>query len=463
MLKALMLRKKIDDFKKALAEIREKQAAFSTRESELETAIQEAVTDEERATVETAVNEFEGEKADLEAQAADLETKIQDAETELAAVEEKTQERKTEKPTEGRKDNFTMNTRGKFFGMTMEQRTAFFERGDVKDFLTNFRELARTKRSVQGAELNIPDVMLDLIREKIEETSKLMKHLRVKKSKGKGRQNTMGTVPEAVWTEAVAYINELEFKFSQTEVDGYKVAGYVAIANSTLEDSDVNLGSEIMVGLGMSIGKAIDKACVYGTGIRMPLGGVTRLAQTTKPTDYPPNERPWENLSTTHIQKFDGNNLKSEKFFAKILELTAVANGEYSLSGETFWVMNRRTFAKIAGKAITANSAGIYVSQDDKRMPVEGGEIEICEFMSDGDVFGGYGDLYLLSDRKQTTIKEFEQTLALKDEMLFVGTARYDGKPAIADAFIAFNIDNKAVTTSATFAQDKANTTEAAG
>lgn len=457
MLKALMLRKKIDDLKKSLAELRKKQEAFLTREAELETAINEATTDEEQTTVTEAVDAFESEKADLEADVESLEAKIRDAEEELATVEEKAKEKTGEQPKEGRKDNFTMNTRTKFFGMTMEQRAAFFERSDVKEFLTDFREVARNKRSVTGAELNIPVVMLDLIREKIEETSKLMKHLRIKKVSGTARQNTMGTVPEAVWTEAVASLNELIFKFSQTEVDGYKVAGYVAIANSTLEDSDINLGSEIMIGIGQSMGKAVDKAVVYGTGIRMPLGFITRLAQVTKPTDYPPKEREWENLSTTHIQTFDGADLTSAEFFEKILEFTAMANGEYSLSGETFWVMNNRTYAKIKGKAITANSAGIYVAQDNKCMPVEGGAVEICEFMEDGDIAGGYGDLYLLSDRQQATIKEYEQTLALKDEMLFVGTARYDGKPVIADAFVAFNINNAAVTTSTTFAADKAN------
>ena len=325
MLKALMLRKKIDDFKKALAEIREKQAAFSTRESELETAIQEAVTDEEKATVETAVNEFEGEKADLEAQAADLETKIQDAETELAAVEEKTQERKTEKPAEGRKDNFTMNTRGKFFGMTMEQRTAFFERDDVQSFVQRMRSIAKEERSVKGAELNIPTVVLDLIRENILETSKLLKHVNLKSVGGVSRQVVMGTVPEAVWTEATGKLNELDFSFSQTEVDGYKVAGYVAISNSTLEDSDIALAEAAIKGIGQAIGFSIDKAIVYGTGTKMMLGFVTRLAQTAEPDGYSAKERKWENLSATNILKFASASMSGEQMFSKILEIASKA------------------------------------------------------------------------------------------------------------------------------------------
>ena len=54
-----------------------------------------------------------------------------------------------------------------------------------------------------------------------------------------------------------------------------------------------------MTMLGQSIGLALDKAIVYGTGVKMPLGIVTRLAQASKaegcpelctrsPKTYPP-------------------------------------------------------------------------------------------------------------------------------------------------------------------------------
>lgn len=53
----------------------------------------------------------------------------------------------------------------------------------------------------------------------------------------------MGTIPEAVWTEMVANINEVALAFNGVEMDGYKVAAYVAVPNSILEDaSDVAAG-----------------------------------------------------------------------------------------------------------------------------------------------------------------------------------------------------------------------------
>ena len=97
----------------------------------------------------------------------------------------------------------------------------------------------------------------------------------------------MGAIPEAIWTEACAKLNELDFSFNQVEVDGYKVGGVVYICQATLEDSDLNLAYEIMEGMGASIGISVDKAILYGTGVKMPLGIATRLAQTSEPDNYP--------------------------------------------------------------------------------------------------------------------------------------------------------------------------------
>ena len=80
------------------------------------------------------------------------------------------------------------------------------------------------------------------------------------------------------------------------------------------------------------------------------------------------------------------------------------------------------------GKSIATASTGAYVSTMQNEMPIDRGAIEILDFMKDGDVAGGYLDLYLGSERAGATVKAFDQTLALSDEMLLIGSARYDGK-----------------------------------
>ena len=54
-LKALMLRKRLNDAQKALDTLRAKDADFETRKADIEKAIEEADTEEERAAVEEAI------------------------------------------------------------------------------------------------------------------------------------------------------------------------------------------------------------------------------------------------------------------------------------------------------------------------------------------------------------------------------------------------------------------------
>lgn len=459
MLKAILLRKKIDDIKKAIDELRKKDADFETREAELETAISEAETEEDKSAVSEAVEAFESEKSENEKKISDLETQLSDAEAELQEVEQRAKEtaKKAEPKMEQRKAVKDMKKRTYALGMSAEQLQEICEREDVKDFLTRTREFAKQERSVKGAELNIPETVVGLMRQKAAETSKLMKYINMKYVSGSARQVVMGTVPEAIWTETIGKFNELSVSFNAVEVDGYKLGGFIAIPNSLIEDSDVNLMNELIITLGQSLGITFDKTVVYGTGVKMMQGFVTRLAQKSKPADYSPKEREWKDLSTSNILQFDGNTMTGEEFFENILSTASFADGKYSVSGRKTWVMNSKTYAKIMGKAIATASTGAYVSTMQNEMPIDRGAIEILDFMKDGDVAVGYLDLYLGSERAGATVKAFDQTLALSDEMLLIGSARYDGKPVIAEGFVLFNIANEAPMTAIDFAADKAN------
>ena len=61
-LKILMLRKNLTDEEKRNAQLRADLEAFNTRERELERSIEEASTEEERSTVQSAVDTFEQER-----------------------------------------------------------------------------------------------------------------------------------------------------------------------------------------------------------------------------------------------------------------------------------------------------------------------------------------------------------------------------------------------------------------
>lgn len=455
-LKALMLRKKINDARQELEELRKKEADFETREAELEGAINEAKTDEEKATVEEAVEAFEGEKNAYEDKKEELERSISELEAELAGLEKEAPGKKEPEERKDKKMNNVEN-RTKFFGMAAHERDAFFARADVKEFLQRVRELGMQKREITGSELLIPTVMLDLVRENIESYSKLIKHVNLQRVPGKARQNVMGTIPEAVWTEACGVLNELSLSFNQEEVDGYKVGGFIAICNATLEDSDINLASEIISALGKASGYAVDKAILYGTGTKMPLGVVTRLCQTAQPSDYPANARAWANLSTTNVISIAASKTGAE-FFAEIITASSKAKSKYS-RGAKFWAMNETTYATMVNKLLSINASGAIVTGMNATMPIVGGAIELLDFIPDNVIIGGYGDLYLLAERAGTAIARSTECRFVEDQTVFKGTARYDGKPVIADGFVAIGIaGTKPAASAVTFAPDTANT-----
>lgn len=452
-LKALMLRRSIDKKKAELEELRNKDADFATREAELEESIGEAETAEQEAAVSEAVDQYEADKAAHEEAKANLTSEIEELERDLTKEEEN-----APKPEDHQKEertDYSMNTRTKFFGMTVQERSAFFARSDVKDFIQRVRDLGHQKRAITGSDLLIPEIVLGLIRENIQNYSKLYKHVNVRSVPGKARQTIMGTIPEAVWTEMCGKLNELGLTFNAVEVDGYKVGGYIAVCNALLEDSDISLGTEIISAIGQGIGYALDKAILYGTGTKMPLGIVTRLAQTQKPTSYPANAPAWVDLHTSNLLAITG---KTDTALLKALvEASGAAKGKYS-SGAKFWAMNEATYTKLVSNAVSINAAGAIVTGMNKTFPVIGGDIEVLDFIPNDVVIGGYGDLYLLAERAGATMSQSEHYRFVEDQTVFKGTARYDGTPVIANGFVAIGIGGTAPTANAViFATDSAN------
>lgn len=458
-LKALMIRRSLDGKKNQLVDLRKKDAEFQTREAELEASINEAKTDEEVAAVTEAVDQYESEKKAHDETVTSLEGEIASLEEELRQAEADTPMRSAASvntPTNINHErmNETMNTRNQFFGMTIEQRDAFFARNEIKSFLSDVRTCIKEKRALNNVGLIIPEVALGLLKQVVEKKSKLISRVNNRKISGTGRQRIMAEVPEAIWTEMCAKLNEMDLTFYETEVDGYKVGGFFAVCNAVAEDNDVNLLSEILECLGISIGKAVDKAIVYGLGVKMPLGVVTRLAQTAQPDNYPATGRPWKDLHSTNI--ITGTGKTGVALFQEIASNSKVVMNDY-FDGELLWLMNKTTHLTLMTQSMDKNLNAAIVAGINNSMPVVGGDIEELPFIPDGDLVFGYFDAYLLAERAGTALGQSEHVRFIEDQTVFKGTARYDGKPTVAEAFGVMSITTKAPTTSVSFAEDKAN------
>lgn len=451
-LKALMLRKKIDQKKKELESLRAKEAEFATREAELESAIEEAETEEEQAAIEEEIAAFNDDREKNETAVSDLEREVGELENELAEEERQQNTTPVEKPEEREaKKMVTVETRNRF-GLTEEMMT----REKVQSFLTEVRTCIREKRALTNVGLTIPDEFLGIIRENVINYSKLYRHVNVRTLNGDGRMVIMGAVPEAIWTECCARLNELDLTFNDVEVECNKLGAYFAVCNAVLEDSDIALASQLIDALSQANGLALDKAILYGTGTKMPLGVVTRLAQTSEPAGYPTTGRPWVDYHTTHLLK---TNTTGKEMFQTILVDSVVAKGKYA-RGEKVWVMNETTYTYLKAQGLGFDASGAIVSGINGTMPVAGGIVEVLDFIPDYDIVFGYFDLYLLAERAGFRIEQSREYKFLDDQTVFKGTARYDGVPVIAEAFGVVNVHNTDPTTSITIAPDTANTAQ---
>lgn len=466
MLKVLLLRKKIDAAKKALDMLREKDAEFAKREAELEQAIEEAAAAEgedaaeAQKAVEEEVEKFGQEKADHEENKKTLTEEIAELEEDLAAEEasQETEPQPQPQPEE-RKDKIMPVVRNKFFAG--KDTGAMFEREDVKAYLAEIRSCIQNKRELTNVGLTIPDVFVGLIKENVENYSKLYKHVNVQAISGKAREVVQGTVAEAIWTECCAVLNELNLTFNDVEIDCYKVAGYYKVCNAVLEDNDIDLATKLLEALSQAIGLAVDKAILYGRNSvstqKMPLGIVSRLAQTSEPSNYPTTARPWVDLHTSNIISLSAG-LTGAALFKQIVLASGKAKSNYS-RGEKVWVMNETTYTKLMAETVSVNANGQIVTGVAGTMPVVGGVIEVLNFIPDNTIIGGYFDLYLLGERAGAQFAQSEHVFFIQDQTAFKGTARYDGQPVIAEAFVAIGLEATTPAANAVaFEPDKANT-----
>ena len=465
-LKALMLRKKIDLKTKELEKLRASMKDVEKREQELVIAIEEVTDETEQAAVQESVDALIEEKEKLQESVDELDRVIKDLEDELKTEEEA---QNTEPPAgapapaaaneERSKKPMNINTR-EATGFTLRDRLAnIVTRDDVKAYLGEVRNSMMQKRALTNVGLTIPEVMLGLIRENIERYSKLYRHVTVRNIRGTGRQLIMGTVPEAIWTDCCANLNELTLGFNDLEMDCYKVGGYFAVCNANLEDSDIDLAMELMTALGQAIGLALDKAILYGrnavTTQKMPQGIVSRLAQTAAPTGYPATARPWADLHTTNIISIAAGTTGAALISA-IVTASGAAKGKYA-RGEKVWVMNETTYTALMAATVAVDAAGRIVTGVADVMPVVGGIIEVLSFIPNNVIIGGYFDLYILAERAGQQFASSEHVRFLQDQTVFKGTARYDGAPAIAEAFVAIGLGGVTPTPAMTFATDTAN------
>lgn len=471
-LRVLVLASEITALRAQLTPLEKTRDGFAAREEQLRQALSEITetsTDEERNAVSSAVDTFEQERSANAAEIARIQGEIDTRSAEIARLEAEQTPPPASNPAVSNSDTrnndhhersfVPMNntTERRWFGLTYAERDALIAKDTTRDFLQRFRALREQQNSATGAELGIPTEFMQILRDLTYQNSKLWPYVHSESIRGYSRQNIVGTGAEAVWTEMLANINEISLDFTQLEMDGYMLAGYMAISNAVLQDdADLQLLTSILNAMGEANARALDKAIVYGTGKKMPVGFVTRLAAETTPTWWSNDQGEFTDLHTSHILKLDIDSTSGAAFFGTLVEALGIADPKYS-DGRVFWVMNRKTHIRLMAKALAFNAAAAITAGINNTFPIVGGDIVELEFMADNDIAGGFGSLMRMAEREGLSIASSDIPLFLRNMTVYRSIGRYDGKPARGEAFIMVNFHNTAPTTSISFAPDYAN------
>lgn len=465
-LKVLLLRSRLKPLQDQLQALLNTRDGFSERESELEHDIDEAQTDEERSVVEAAVDAFEQERSANSAEITRVQGEIDRINEEIRSLEESQNPPPAAPPVpdsgtgnhRNERSNQNMNNpERRWFGLSYQERDALLARDSTKEFLQRFRQLRAQQNSATGAELGIPTEFMQILRDQAYQRSKLWPYVHVESIRGIARQNVVGTASEAVWTEMIADINEINLNFTQIEMDGFMLSGYIAISNAALkDDNDLQLLTSLINALGESMAKSLDKAIVYGTGEKMPVGFISRLAAQSKPAWWGKDQGEFTDLHTSNILKLDIDSTSGAVFFGTLVEALGVADPKYS-DGRAFWVMNRKTHIKLMAKALAFDAAAALAAGISNTFPIVGGDIVELDFMADNDIGGGFGSLMRIAEREGMSVATSDIPLFLRNMTVFRTIGRYDGKPARGEGFVLVNFHNTQPTTSISFSADLAN------
>ena len=427
-LKQIMLRKKIEQRKSALAELLEQETAFQTRSQELEEAINEAATDEEISALEEEINQLDGEQGELDQKKNTLEQEIAGLEGELEELNSKAP---SNTPSAGQGEERSKQTQSQG-GETRMRENKFETRAqmldrlnqpEVREFYTTIAKAVSDKRELTGTDIVIPEQVINMIQQRLGDYSTLYREVTVETLNGTARVIMDGAIPEAIWTEMCDPVQELASAFSQTELDGFKVGGFIPVCNAVLEDAMINLANFIETRLAMAIAKALDKAILTGTGAaaKQPLGIIPALASVAD------------------------HNVPSDGTLANIVgNMALIDDGEDGVPvGEVIAVMKRSTYySRIAPQTFLPTADGRLVIQtaQSPRLP-DGTRIVFSQYAPDNTIVLGDFKKYLLGERRGVQLSVSTDVRFIQDQTVFKGTARYDGKPIYPEYFVVITLD----------------------
>lgn len=417
MLQQLMLNKKIEQRKAALAEVLEQVAGLETRSADLEKALDEATNDEEIGTVDEEIKKYEAEKAEVTEKKSKLEGEIAELEGLLEKLNSAapSNEKRSSTPNQERGEA-GMN---KLQVREMLKSGEYYKRSEVVEFYNQFKNL----RAVAGGELTIPEVVVNRIMDIMGDFTTLYPLVDKIQVKGTTRILVDTDTAAATWIEQAGPLPNGDVgTVTNVDFDGYKVGKVTFVDNYLLQDSIINLDTYVTRKIARAIAKALDLAIIKGTG-----------AANKQPTGVIPSIPAENQVNVTA----DANLLKN-----LVKKIGLIDTGVDSV-GEIVAVMKRSTYYnRLVEYSIQVDSNGNVVGKlpNLKNPDLVGLRVVFNNNMDDDKVLFGDFQQYTLVERESITIDSSTHVKFSEDQTAFRGKGRFDGKPVKPSAFALVTI-----------------------
>ena len=361
----------------------------------------EDLSEDEISTLENEVNDLENEKKSLIAKLEKRSLTLEKIKRGLVGDEVDKNE------TDSKKEERKMEQEN--IRESKEYRSAFLKKLQRKE-LTEAEERALTTATASvGAA--IPTITQNLIIEKVFQAAPLLNEITLLRVDGNVTFAVESTVAEAAIHTEGATITESGDVLVPVSLGQYEINKYITISKSVSKMSIDAFEAWITKMLGKMIAKAITNLIINGTGSSQPKG-IDKAAT-------------WGDTNSVTVGK------TASLAESDVLNLTALLNGGYDANAK--WIMSKKTLLNDFRPLQNKSKNDIFIKENGKYF-VEGYEVLLDERVKEHDAFLGDLTMYVGNLGEDVTVDQDKKLSSNSFE--FLGSAMFDGKPAVSDAFV---------------------------
>lgn len=357
------------------------------------------MTDEE-------ISELEEKAAKLEAEKRSLITKAEKRKETLEKIKRNSTGYDVETAEEGKEER---NMNEENIRSSKEYRSAFLKRLQRKD-LTEAEERALTTAS-SSVGAAIPTITQNLIIEKVFQVAPLLNEITLLRVDGNVTFAVESTVNDATLHTEGATITESGDVLIPVSLGQYEVNKYITISKSVSKMSIDAFETWITNMLGKMIAKAITNLIINGTG-----------SSQTKGID---KAATWGDTNSVTVGK------TASLSEANVLTLVGLLNGGYDANAK--WLMSKKTLINDFRPLQDKSKNDIFVKENGTYY-IEGYPVLLDERVAEHDAFLGDLTMYVGNLGEEVTVDQDKKLSSNSFE--FLGSAMFDGKPAVSDAFV---------------------------